>query len=310
MSLLTNRVVVKLGVRAMRRLLGGGDLPAEVSFSDIPARTRVLSVPTRFGSATTTVYEPAKSSADAPPVHVNFHGGGYVVGQYEQDDAFCRYLADAAGVVVVNVDYLLAPEHPFPAAPQEAFDVVRWVAEHGDVQGWDGSMITIGGQSAGGGLAAAVARQAWASPGPRIALQVLHYAPLDLVTDPGLKSAKAKRALISPPVAKIFNAAYVPTPEQAEDPLASPAWEGDDVDLTGIAPALVITPELDRLYDEGVRYATRLRQVEALLAHVDVPGHDHAYNLREGGGEATRKTYRLIAKAIAGVHRPSRSVDG
>ncbi len=97
------------------------------------------------------------------------------------DDPLCRCLAAEAGVAVVNVDYVVAPQHRFPAPPHQAFEVVRWVAEHGAEHGWDGDRLTVGGQSAGGGLAAA-ARQALEQGGPAIAVQVLHYPPLDLAT--------------------------------------------------------------------------------------------------------------------------------
>ncbi len=96
---------------------------------------------------------------------------------------------------MVNVDYVVAPQHRFPAPPHQAFEVVRWVAARGVEQGWDGGRLTVGGQSAGGGLAAAVARKALEQGGPPIAFQVLHYPPLDLATN-----ARYKRATVAKPV--------------------------------------------------------------------------------------------------------------
>ncbi len=110
------------------------------------------------------------------------------------DDPLCRCLAAEAGVAVVNVDYVVAPQHRFPAPPHQAFEVVRWVAEHGAEHGWDGDRLTVGGQSAGGGLAAA-ARQALEQGGPAIAVQVLHYPPLDLAT-----RGKDKHSVIAKPM--------------------------------------------------------------------------------------------------------------
>jgi acetyl esterase len=95
---------------------------------------------------------------DAPPtgVYVNIHGRGFVVGHREQDDPWCRYLADRAKVVVVNTDYVLAPRHRFPAAPAQAYDIVCWAA--GADREWNGARLSVGGQSAGGNLAAVAAR--------------------------------------------------------------------------------------------------------------------------------------------------------
>jgi acetyl esterase len=128
-------------------------------------------------------------------VHINFHGGGFVMRGLWQDDPLCRCIAAEAGVVVVNVEYVVAPQHPFPAPVHQAFEVVRWVAKHGADHGWEGSRLTVGGQSAGGALAAAVARQSLEQDGPPIALQVLHYPPLDLTTPVGEKDALIAKPL-------------------------------------------------------------------------------------------------------------------
>ena len=222
------------------------------------------------------VYRP--ETAGSTPVHVNFHGGGFVLPLTEGDDPLCRFLAAASGVTVLNVDYVLAPQHPFPAAPHQAYEVVRWVAAHGAEHGWDGSRLTVGGQSAGGALAAAVCRQALDQGGPPIALQVLHYPPLDLVTSAKDKHAAALKPVLRPWMAEVFDGSYVPDPKQRADPLVSPAHEADTADLRDIAPALVITAELDLLRAEGDRYAERLRQSGALVEHHVVPGADHGYD--------------------------------
>ena len=173
-----------------------------------------MTIPTSVAPARAVVYLPA-SRRPAPAVHVNFHGGGYVMSMPEPDDGLCRFLAAEAGVVVVNVEYVVAPQHPFPAPPRQAFEVVRWVAEHGAEHGWDGGRLTVGGQSAGGGLAAAVARQALEQGGPAIALQVLHYPPLDLATSAKDKRAAVAKPMLRPWMAEIFDASYVPDPRSA-----------------------------------------------------------------------------------------------
>ena len=159
MTILARPLVAATAARAMQRAVrisarrAGKAAPER--FPELSRITRRLTIPTSVAPAPGVVYLPA---TEGPvPVHVNFHGGGYVLPLSEGDDPLCRYLA-AAGVAVVNVDYVLAPQHPFPAAPHQAHDVVAWVATHAAEQGWDGSRLTVGGQSAGGGLAAAVAR--------------------------------------------------------------------------------------------------------------------------------------------------------
>lgn len=303
MSLLTNPRMAALAARAMQRAVGLGERRATAAahqrWPELPRTTRDLSIPTPLGTAAAVVYLPA---TEAPsPVHVNFHGGGYVLPSTELDDPLCRYLAAEAGVTVVNVDYVVAPQHPFPAAPHQAYEVVRWVEEHGAEQGWDGSRLTIGGQSAGGGLAAAVARLALERGGPHIALQVLHYPPLDLATSAKDKSAVAERPMLRPWMAEVFDGSYVPDPRQRTDRLVSPAHPADTADLTGIAPALVITAELDLLRDEGDRYAERLRHAGSLVQHHVVPGADHAYDGDDD--DLARRSYALIARQVGAAVR-------
>ena len=298
MSLLTHPRMAATAAKALQRAVSLGERRATATahgrWPELPRTTRELRIPTSVGTAAAVVYLPA---TDGPsPVHVNFHGGGYVLSSTELDDPLCRYLAAESGVTVVNVDYVVAPQHPFPAAPHQAYEVVRWVAEHGADQGWDGDRLTIGGQSAGGGLAAAAARLALERGGPRIALQGLHYPPLDLATSAKDKHAMADKPMLRPWMAEVFDGSYVPDPEQRRDRLVSPANAADTADLTGIAPALVITAELDLLRDEGDRYAERLRQAGALVQHHVVQGADHAYDGNDEG--LARQVYALIAEKV------------
>ncbi|MFF7984483.1 alpha/beta hydrolase fold domain-containing protein [Streptomyces sp. NPDC007901] len=307
MSLLARPAIAALGAKTLQRLTllasrrpsgPGSDAASHARFPEFPRRVRELTVPTSVAPARATVYLPAPE-VTAPPVHVNFHGGGYVMSLTELDDPLCRFLAAEAGVAVVNVDYVVAPQHPFPAPPRQAYGVVRWVAEHAAEEGWDGSRLTVGGQSAGGGLAAAVARQALAEGGPSIALQVLHYPPLDLVTSAADKRAAIAKPMLRPWMAEVFDTAYVPEPKRRADPLVSPAHPSDTADLTGIAPAVVITAEYDLLRAEGERYASRLGAVGALVEHHEVSGVDHGYDAKD---EVTaREVYALVARHLRAV---------
>src|SRR5581483_6977177 len=128
----------------------------ELRFDDIAAVQTRLSIPTRHGAVRATMYRPPVPGLSAAGIYLNFHGGGFVLGDYQQDDPWCRYLAARAEIVVLNVDYALAPRHRFPVAVEQAYDVLSWAAQN--QRDWDGRRLCVGGQSAGGAIAAAAAR--------------------------------------------------------------------------------------------------------------------------------------------------------
>ncbi|MEU9267144.1 alpha/beta hydrolase fold domain-containing protein [Streptomyces sp. NPDC048251] len=314
MSILARPAVASLAAKAMQRIAPmafrlankrSGEASLLHRFAEYPRRTRELTIPTSIAPAKAVVYLPDAAVDTPPPVYVNLHGGGYVLAMTEIDDSLCRYLAAEAGVVVINVDYVVAPQYRFPAAPRQAFDVVQWVAEHGAEHGWDGGRLIVGGQSAGGGLAAAVARQALEEGGPTIALQVLHYPPLDLAADARDKSSVIAKPMLRPWMADVFNSAYIPNAPRRTDRLASPAHPSDTADLAGIAPAYVITAEYDLLRAEGARYAERLDEAGALVEHYDVPEADHAYDGKDAA--KAREVYALIARHVRQATRTEAS---
>lgn len=273
-------------------------------FPEYPGHSQELTVPTSVAPAVVTVYRP-ESAGPLPAVHVNFHGGGYVMRGAVLDDPLCRMIAAIAGVVVVNVDYVVAPQHRFPDLPQQAYDVVSWVARNGAEHGWDGSRLTVGGQSAGGGLAAAAARLALELKEPKIILQVLHYPPLDLSVPASTKTSTIAKPALKPWMGEVFDSAYVPDSAQRVDRLVSPAGPADTADLTGIAPAVVLTAGQDILCAEGERYAERLRKVGALVEYVELEGVDHGYDVQDV--ERAREVYTQIAGFIkAAVTKPAR----
>lgn len=273
-----------------------------VRFPEIEGVVDNDTVETRHGPTAVTIYQPP-ASTNRPAVYVNVHGGGFVVGRPEQDDPWCRYLAAHAGVVVVNVDYVLAPGHRFPAAAEQVLDVVRWAGAA--ERDWDGSRLCVGGQSAGGNLSAAVSRMALEQNGPHICLQVLHYAPLDLVTPTSeKKSPLGSRAILTPWMGEVFDTAYIPRRRDREHRFASPAWGSNADDISGIAPAVVITTEYDRLRDEGVRYAAKLAEAGALVRHHDVAGVDHGYNIMSDDVDVTRRMYDAIVEDVRTATTP------
>lgn len=265
-------------------LLAGAGLPDPES----------LTVATKAGPVRVHLYRPPDTAGTPAPVYVNFHGGGFIVRHPEYDDHICRALVAETGCVVVNVDYDVAPQRPFPVAPRQALAVAEWVARNGRQQGWDGTRLAIGGQSAGGNLAAGVCLAVRDLGGIAPVLQILNYPPLDLAADPATKTARTPHPLIRPSLAKVFNNAYLPDPATRTDPLASPLLADD---LAGVAPALVITAEHDLLRDEADQYATRLADAGVEVSHHVMPGVDHAYTHTEPA-EPLREALTLMTGAL------------
>jgi acetyl esterase len=198
----------------------------------------------------------AEGISTAAPAVVFFHGGGWVIGDLESHDNFCRALANRTRAVVVAIDYRLAPEHRYPAAAEDCYAATCWVAEHGAEIGVDGSRIAIAGDSAGGNLAAAVALMARDRGAPALRHQVLIYPVAD--HDFGTPSYRdnASCYLLTRDDMQWFWQHYVPDEAQRNEAYASPLRAEK---LDGLPPATVVTAEYDPLRDEGEAYAARLR---------------------------------------------------
>lgn len=224
-----------------------------------------MDIPGPAGPMTLRVYRPR---GDGPfPVLMYFFGGGWVVGSLDTPDAICRALAVKTPCVIVSVGYRLAPEHPFPAAIDDCYAAVRWVADNASQLGADGGRIAVAGDSSGGNLAAVVAMMARDDDGPPISAQVLVYAPV-------LKDAET-RSMRENKDPMFFNAHssawfwehYLADPADSDSPLVSPL---NATDHSGLPAALVMTAEYCPLHDEGDAYAET-------LALADVPVEYHRY---------------------------------
>lgn len=280
--------------RLAQKAPGSPRLKDDVAFVDIPARTLPVTIPTRHGDVAAPQYSPAGEAGGAG-AYINLHGGGFVMRHPEQDDALCRFLAAKAGVTVVNVDYTPAPQLRAPGSAEQAQDVAAWAAD--GERGWDGTRIAIGGQSAGGALAAAASRLALETGGPDIRLQVLMYPVLDLTVSSSAKWTKGKEKFLIR-MGPVFDTVYCPAPMARGDRLLSPAGGADVAALDGIAPALVITCGEDILRDEGARYASRLDRAHALVEHLDLPDVGHGFNLLGSPLDVVLPVYERIAEAI------------
>jgi acetyl esterase len=304
MTIFSNPVLADLAAR----LLGTASSLAPKMrrlYSDVACETGSVTVETRHGTVGCTVYRPPLEEGEVPPVYVNVHGGGFVIRFPGQDDAWCRYLATEAKVVVLNVDYTTAPRGRFPLPVEQVYDVLRWASR--EERDWDGSRLCVGGQSAGGSLTAGAARLALREGGPRIALQVLHYPVLDLVTPRESKRRPEHKTPVRPWMGDVFETAYMPDVGLRRDPLASPAWGPNADDIENIAPALVVTAARDTLRDEGAAYAEKLAAAGSLVEHHDVPDVGHGYDILGESTEATRETYALIVRHVVAATKTSAS---
>jgi acetyl esterase len=224
--------------------------------ADAVASVADRTIPAPAGPLGLRVYTPR--GAGPFPLLVFFHGGGFVVCDLDTHDALCRNLCAGAGCVVASVDYRLAPEHRFPAAPDDCLAATRWAAEHAAELGADPARVAVGGDSAGGNLAAVVALRVRDEGGPRLAGQLLLYPTTDAEAAgmPSLAENAEGYGLTRRDMAW-FKDHYFNDPSEAGNPHASPLRAAD---LRGLPPALVQTAEYDPLRDEGEAYAARLRE--------------------------------------------------
>ena len=221
------------------------------------------------------VYRPAGVPASTPlAVLVFFHGGGWVIGDLETHDVLCRQLTAGSGVSVVSVDYRLAPEHKFPAAVDDAWAATRWVVAHAGELAVDASRLAVGGDSAGGNLAAVVALLARDKGAPAIAVQVLIYPVTDLVGKTRSYRDFAEGYLLTREAMRWFIAHYLTAEAEAADWRASPIRAQS---LAGLPPALIVTAGFDPLRDEGEAYAERLRDAGVRVDSVCYGGMIHGF---------------------------------
>jgi acetyl esterase len=221
------------------------------------------------GELRTRVYRPA---ADGPlPTLLLLHGGGFVIGDLDTHDVTARTLANGCRAVVVSVDYRLAPEHPFPAAVDDALAAARWVADHLDELGGDGR-LAVAGDSAGGNLSAVVA-QTFRDEGRPLAAQLLIYPATDMGGSYPSHVENAEGYFLDAATMAWFLQQYAGGAADLADPRLSPLHG----DLTGLAPAVVVVAELDPLRDDGLAYAAALEAAGVRVEVRTFPGLIHGF---------------------------------
>lgn len=225
---------------------------------------------------------------------VFFHGGGWVVGDLDTHDAYCRDLSAEAGIRVLSVDYRLAPEAEAPVAAEDAIAAFTWAVEHAEDLGANPSLVGVGGDSAGGNLAAVVAQQCVRRGLPSPALQVLIYPAVDLVGRRPSRDLFAEGFFLTDHDINWYHEHYTPDPAIRSDPMVSPIFAED---LTGLAPAHVVTAGFDPLRDEGDEYATRLADAGVPVTHICEPAMVHGFaNILALPGETQAARTRLTTQ--------------
>jgi acetyl esterase/lipase len=271
----------------------------EVLAPDPPsvAEVRELSAPGPAGAGVPLrLYRGAMTTrGEIAPALVYFHGGGWVIGDLDSHDSLCRYLANAARCVVVAVDYRLAPEHKFPAAVGDCFAATAWVAAEAAALGLDRERLAVGGDSAGGNLAAVVSLIARDRGTPKLRHQALLYPAVECEMTHPSHDRFAEGYLLTRPTMKWFYEQYLRGPADVSDWRASPLRAAE---FSGVAPALVLTAGNDVLCDEGNAYARRLQQAGVPVQLRHFPDQIHGFLTMGKIVQAARPALDDIAAAL------------
>ncbi len=239
------------------------------------ALTRELSAPGPHGAIPLRLYRGTGTRDGAAlPALVFYHGGGWVFGDLDTHDGPCRMLANAARCVVVAVDYRMAPEHKFPAAVDDCTVATRWIADNAASLGIDARRLAVGGDSAGGNLAAAVCLWARDAGGPSLCFQLLVYPALDMAMDGESHRVHTQGLPLTHATCVWFRDLYLRQASDQADWRASPLRA---VDLSALPPAYVVTAGYDPLCSEGEAFAQRLRAAGGAVTHRHVPDQIHGF---------------------------------
>jgi acetyl esterase len=239
------------------------------------ARVAPLSIAAPHGAIAARVYVPKtlRTTDELAPCLVFFHGGGWVIGDLESHDVVCRTLAHEGALIVISIDYRLAPEHKFPAAVDDAIAAATWIADSAKSLGIDAARLSVGGDSAGGNLAAVVALAARDGNGPNIAGQVLIYPATDFSRKHPSHHEPETSILLTHSAIGWFMNHYIGGGD-INDWRASPARAET---LAGLPPAYVLTAGADPLRDEGDEYAARLKEAGVPVTYRHFPGQFHGF---------------------------------
>lgn len=258
------------------------------------AITYKLSIPSDYGPIPARFYRATKSGRPCPLL-VYFHGGGFMLGTLALYDTACRRLAVQGECAVLSVDYRLAPETQFPGAVLDSYAATRWASDNAELLNIDPAKIAVGGDSAGGNLAAVVAQMALDSREFSVALQILIYPMTDQSRAYPSYERNATGYMLTTAALYWFMDNYIPDPEDRKDPMASPMLRPS---LEGLPPALIIAAEFDPLVDENEAYARRLKEAGVPCDYVCFPGMIHPFFTLGGVVEDSARAEALAAQAL------------
>jgi len=250
------------------------------------------------GNIAMRMYTPVASGGGALPTLVYFHGGGFVIGDLETHDGLCRQFASEGGFAVIAVDYRRAPEHKFPAALDDAIAAVAWVETHASELGVDANRIAVGGDSAGGALAAAVAQHAKAKGAPKIAYQMLLFPVTQIGGETSSLREFAVGYFLEKETLDWFYASYLPAGADRNDPKISPLRARD---VAGLPPAFVMLGGFDPLHDEGMQYADKLRAAGVKVTVADHTDMVHCFIYLQAVLPQAHEALASAAKAVAAM---------
>ncbi|HEY4124664.1 MAG TPA: alpha/beta hydrolase [Rhizomicrobium sp.] len=263
---------------------------------DIPiGKIANIAIPATRGEIAARSYAPVAASSEPLPTLVYFHGGGWVIGSIETHDGLCRMIANGSGCRVISVEYGLAPENKFPGPVEDAMSAIEWIEKNAAQLGVDANRLAVGGDSAGGNLAAVVAQIAKAKGGPKIAFQMLLFPVTQIGDETTSLREYAEGYFLERKTLDWFYAHYLPVDADRNDPRISPLHAED---VSGLPPAYVMLGGFDPLHDEGMAYAEKLRAAGVSAAVVDYPDMVHVFIYLQAILPQAAEALNAAAKAL------------
>lgn len=244
------------------------------------------------------IYQPLKENS--LPVVLFFHSGGFVKGDVEFSEAFCRKLANGSNCIVVSVNYSLAPEYPYPTALEDSYHALCWVHQHAEEFGGDPSKIVVAGESSGGNLAAAISIMSHCKKGPSISFQVLIYPQLDYTFSFPSHKLFEKGYFLTEEALAFYAKQYLPENIDKKEQYVSPYFTKHYKQLP---PAYLITAEYDPLRDEGEAFAKNLKKAGVSVTHHRFPGMVHGFVSMVTLVEEARQAIQMICDTLQSIFR-------
>lgn len=272
---------------AMMQMVGPKDVPV--------GKTENIMVPGPGGEIPVRVYSPVAAGGEAMPALVYYHGGGFVIGNIDSHDGLCRMMANEGNLRVISVDYRLAPEHKFPAAFDDALAALNWVEQNASNLGVDANRIAVGGDSAGGALAAEVAQHAKKGV---VAAQMLLFPVTQIGAETSSLREFAVGYFLEKETLDWFYASYLPEGADKNDTRLSPLRAKD---VSGLPPAYIMLGGYDPLHDEGMQYADKLRAAGVKVQIADYSDMVHCFVYLQSVLPQAHEALASAAKAVAGM---------